>query len=100
MPLKVIPYLEHWRPFCSAEWNYLCKFGRGHHEEQFCEIVLNLDQCFRRRCLLKIFLIWSSGGPLVRRSKTIRTIFVESIMRNNYVNLFRIWASGSGEDGV
>ena len=22
----------------------ILNFGRGHHEEQFCEIVLNLDQ--------------------------------------------------------
>ena len=37
-------------------------FGRGYQEEQFSEIILNSDQWFRRRCLLKIFLIWSSGG--------------------------------------
>ena len=30
--------------------------------EQFCDIILNLDQWFRR-CLLKIFFIWSSDGP-------------------------------------
>ena len=23
------------------------QLGRGHHEEQFCEIILNLDQCFK-----------------------------------------------------
>ena len=27
------------------EQNHLCKFGRRHHEKQFCEIILNLDQC-------------------------------------------------------
>ena len=42
-----------WPPFCSAERNHLCNFGRG---EQFCEIILNLDQWFRRRCHLKDFL--------------------------------------------
>ena len=26
---------------------------------------LILDKCFRRRCVLKIFLIWSSGSPFV-----------------------------------
>ena len=39
----------------------LCNFGREHHEEQFCEIVMNLDQLFRGRCLLKTFyleLLW------------------------------------------
>ena len=43
-------------PFCSAEQKYLCNIGRGHHEEQFCENVLNLDQGFRR-CRLNTFLI-------------------------------------------
>ena len=35
------------------------QFCRGHYEER--EIILNLDQWLRRRCLLKIFLIYSSG---------------------------------------
>ena len=39
--------------------------------------------------VLKIFLIWSSGGPFVQRSRTICAIFVEGIMRNNSVNLFQ-----------
>ena len=30
-------------PF-SAGQNHLCNFCRGHHEEHFCEIILNLDQ--------------------------------------------------------
>ena len=29
--------------------NHLYTFGRGHHEERFCEIILHLDQWFRRR---------------------------------------------------
>ena len=32
-----------------------CNFGRGHHEEYFCEIILNFDQWFKR-CHLKDFL--------------------------------------------
>ena len=51
-----ISYLELWQPFCSAEPNHLCNFGRGYPEEQFCEIIMNLDQWFRRICLLKDFL--------------------------------------------
>ena len=27
-------------------------FSRVHHEEQICEIILNLGECFRRRCRL------------------------------------------------
>ena len=48
-------YLELWWPFCAVEQNHLCNFNRGYPEEQFCEIILNLDQWFR--CCLKIFLI-------------------------------------------
>ena len=57
MSLKDMSYLELWQPLCLVERNYLCNFGRRHHEEQFCEIILNLDEWFRRRCRLKIFLI-------------------------------------------
>ena len=53
MLLEDISYQELWRPFCSGELNHLCNFRRRHHEEQFCEIILNLDQWFRR-CHLKI----------------------------------------------
>ena len=42
-------YLELWQPFCSAERNHLCNFDRGYYKELFCEIILNLDQWFRRR---------------------------------------------------
>ena len=44
MLFKEISYLKLLHPFCSAEWNHLFNFGRGHHEEHFCEIILNLDQ--------------------------------------------------------
>ena len=71
----------------SAEWNHLCNFGRGYYEEQFYEIILNLDQWFRR-CLLKIFLIWSSGGLFVQWSRTICGFLEEGIKRNNSVKLF------------
>ena len=59
MPFKSISYLELWQPFCSAECNQLCNLGRVYPEEQSCEVILNLDQWFRR-CLLKDFL---SGAP-------------------------------------
>ena len=73
------------------------QLSRGYYEEQFCEIILNLDKWFRRRCLLKIFLIWGSGGPFVQRSRTICASLVEGIKRNNSVKLFWIWTSGSGD---
>ena len=71
MPLKDTSYLELWQPPLSLERNHSCNFGRKHHEEQLCKIIFNLDKWFRRICRLKIFLIWSSGGPLVQRSGTI-----------------------------
>ena len=79
MPFKGISYLELWLPFCSAEPNHLCNLGRGYQEEQFCEIILNLDQWFRRRYNLNIFLIWSSGGAFVQLRGTICAILVEGI---------------------
>ena len=36
-----------------GEWDHLCNFGRGHYGEHSCEIILNLDKWFRRRCHLK-----------------------------------------------
>ena len=52
MSFKDISYLELWWPFCSAVQNHLCNFGRRYQEEQFCEIILSLDQ-WSRRCNLK-----------------------------------------------
>ena len=94
MSFKDISFLELWWPYCSAEWNHLCDFSKGHYEEKFCEVILNLDQLFRRRCLLKLFLIWSSGGPFVQRSRTILAILKEGIMWNFHVKLYEIWTIG------
>ena len=69
---KDISYLELWRPFSSAERKHLYNFGRGYHEEQFCEIILNFGQWFRR-CRLKDFLsralpalLFSGAEPLMQ----------------------------------
>ena len=51
-------------------------------------MILNLEQWFRKRCLLKIFLIWSSGRRCVQGSETICAILVEGIKRNNHLNHF------------
>ena len=61
MSFKDMSYLEFLQPLCSVERKHLCNFGRRHHKEQFCEIILNLDQWFRRRCCLRYFL----AGALV-----------------------------------
>ena len=86
------------QPFCSAGWaelDHLCNFDSGHYENYFREIILNLNEWFRRRCSFKIFLIYSPGGHCVQRGEPIGAIFVESIMRNiseiilNWDQLFR-----------
>ena len=88
MSFKDISYLELWQLLCSVDWNHLCNIGRRHHEEQSCEIILNLDHWFRRKCRFKVFLIWSSGSPFVQRSVTICSILVEGIKRNSSMKLF------------
>ena len=98
MSIKDISYLELWPPLCSADPKHLCNLGRRYHEEQFCEILLNLDQWFRRNCPSKVFLIWISGSHFVRHSVNISAILLEGIMRNNSVKLFWISVSGSGAD--
>ena len=84
MLFKGIFYLELQQPLCSVDRNHLCNFGRRYHEEQFCENIWNLDQWFRRKCRLKVFLIWSSDSPFVQRSVTICAILVEDTLRKNY----------------
>ena len=40
-----------------GEADNLCNFGRGHHGEPFCVIILNLDQWFRR-CDISYLELW------------------------------------------
>ena len=69
MSYKDIYYLELWRSFCSAQQNHLCNIGYGHYEEQFCEIMLNLDQmAFKDISYLELW------RPFVPRSKPICAI--------------------------
>ena len=88
MLFKDISYLESWRILCSADWNHFRNGGRRHHEVQYCEIILNLDQRVRRKYHLKAFLIWSSDNPFVQRTVTICAILVEDISWNNSAKLF------------
>ena len=70
----------------------MCKLRRGYYEEQFCEIILKLDQWFRGKCRLKD-LIWSSGRPPVRSGGTIYAIMKGRIIGNIHERLFEIWTS-------
>ena len=82
----------------SAERNHFNNFGRGSHKEHFCENVLKSGYWSRRRCHLKVFLFFSSGGHFVQRSKTILEILVESHPRNIPVKLFLNRSIGLGGD--
>ena len=96
MLFKDSSYLELWQPFCSVEGNHLCNFRGGYYQEQFCEIILNLDQTFRGRCNFSDFLSRALAA-LLFRSRTIYAILEEGIMENILVKLFEIWTNGSGD---
>ena len=40
------------------------QFGKGHYEEQFCEIILNLDQQLWRNVIKRHFLSRALAAPL------------------------------------
>ena len=85
MSFQDISYLELWQPLCSVYWNHLCNIGGRHHEEQSCEIILNLDRWFRKKNHLKVYLTLSSGSPRVKRRVPICANLVEGIKTNNSV---------------
>ena len=62
-------------------------FGRRHHEEQFCEFILNSNQWLRRRCHLKAFLSRVQAAPSFGGANLLCNL-KEEIMRKNSVNLF------------
>ena len=75
MSLKDVSYLELWNHLCSLEWNYLCNFGRRHHEEQFCEYLmdnegnlLNLHAFIQSTSIKQLF---DSGKELLNASKSL-----------------------------
>ena len=50
-------YKQEGRSPETDQWSgTICKILVEHHEEQFCKIILNLGQWFRRRCRFKYFL--------------------------------------------
>ena len=57
MSFKVISYLALWWPLLQQSGTFCAILIEGiMQKEKFCEIILNLDQWFRRRCHLKYFL--------------------------------------------
>ena len=83
MLFKDISYLELWRPFCLAERNQMCNFGKGYLGEQFCEFILSLDQWSSWRCRLKDFLSGSLAALVLSGAEP-----VEGFMGNICVKFF------------
>ena len=96
MLFKDISYIELWQTLCSADLNHLCNSGRRYHEEQFCEIILNLDQWFRRKCHLKVFLIWSSDSPFAQHSVSILCNFGRGYNEEQFCEII-LNLGGSGD---
>ena len=74
----------------------MCNFGKGYYEEQFCEIILNLGQWFRR-CRLKDFL----SGALVALLFSVANHlcnFERGHHGDIHVKLYEILTSGSAGD--
>ena len=87
--------LEQWRLFYLVEPNHLYNFCRGYQEEHFYEIILNLDQWFRR-CLLKICFMWSSAGLFFSGHLCeVILYFNQWSRRRCRLKKFLIWSSSS-----
>ena len=59
----------------SAEWNNLCNFRKGHYEEQFCEIILNMSSGPRENVIKRhhlsralVFPLYGGAEPFVQFS--------------------------------
>ena len=85
----------------------MCNLGRRYYEEQFYEIILNLNQWFRGKSRFNVVLIWISDSTFVQLSVIICAFLLEGIQRNDSVNYFEfgsvvqmsfkrlhIWSSG------
>ena len=57
MLFKGVSNLELWQSICSLEWNYLCNFGRGYNEEEFCENIFEFGPVVQEKMSFKRFLI-------------------------------------------
>ena len=70
-----------------------------HHEGQYCEIIMNEGQWFRR-CCIKDFLSGALVVLLFGGAEPFYAILKEGIMGNTHVMLYGIWTSGSEGDVV
>ena len=82
MLFKNISYLDLWQLICSPERN----FSRGYHDEQFCEIILNLT-VFQEEMSFKISYL-DLWRPSCSAERSHLRNFVEGIMGNIHLKLF------------
>ena len=106
MSFKDISQLELWLPLYLAEQNCLCNIGRSHYYEQFCGIILSLDQWFRRECHYKISYLefWqplcsverNHFGRKLHEEQFCEIIFnLDQWFKRCCLKIFLIWSSGS-----
>ena len=57
--------------FCSKQRNGLRNFGRGSTKEHVCVIISKFHPLVQEKKLFTVFFYFSSGGHLVKRSKTV-----------------------------
>ena len=93
MSFEDTSYLELWQPLFSVDWKHLCNLGGRHHEEQYCTIILNLDQRVQQEMRLKAFLSGALAALLFSGAKPFKVSWGKSV-------LYKIWTSGSGGDAV
>ena len=56
-------FFNLWWPFCSAEQNHLCHYGRGHYREQSFEIIFG--PVVQEMAFIDFFSVFSSGAHFV-----------------------------------
>ena len=96
MPFKDISYLELWQPIPSVERNYLCHFGRGYYEEQFCVIFFKIRPVVQEEMPFKPFKdisyleLWQ---PICSAKQNHLCNFVRECYEEQFCEI--IWANSS-----
>ena len=80
--------LETLFKFCSVELNHLCNFGRGHHEEHFCDFYFEFRPVVKEKMTFKDISYLELWLPFDQWFGTICEILVEGIMRKTSATYF------------
>ena len=79
------------------EQNHLCNFGRRHHEEKFCEIILNLEPVVLEEMPFKDIFYLELWPPFCSAERNQCSNLVE-YQEEQFCKIILIWTSGSGGD--